>query len=126
VANPYFEMNVRTADPLQLVVQMYDGAIRFVHQARALHREGQVRARGEALSRALAIVHELRASLDLSHGAAAAPGLEALYLFVGEQLVDANLAGGDDRFAAVLSVLEPLREAWLQIARGEVDEGGAG
>jgi len=123
MANPYFEMNVRTADPLQLVVQMYDGAIRFVHKARELQRTGHLRARGEALSRALAIVHELRASLDLSRGADAAPGLEALYVFVGEQLVDANLNGNEDRLEAVLSVLEPLRAAWLQIARGEASEG---
>lgn len=119
MANPYVEMNIRTANPLQLVVQMYDGALRFVHQAQEHQRAGRVRERGEALSRALAIVHELRCSLDLSRGAEAASNLEALYVFAGEQLVEANLQGSPACCDAVVAVLEPLRQAWVEIARGE-------
>ena len=90
--NPYLEMSIRTASPVQLVVHLYDGALRFVRQAKEHHVADRPLDRGRAISRAMAIVHELSGSLDFEHGADVARNLDALYRFAADQLFEANRA----------------------------------
>lgn len=117
--NPYLETSIRTADPVQLVVQLFDGALRFVAQAREHEDAGRTRERGEAISRALAIVHELRGSLDLEQGAEVAKSLDSLYAFASDQLLAANRTRRMECLDAVVRVLTPLRDAFATIASGE-------
>jgi flagellar protein FliS len=126
-ANPYLETSIRTASPVQLVVCLYDGALRFVRQAKEHHAADRNRERGRAISRALAIVHELSGSLDFERGADVAPRLDALYRFAADQLFEANRSQRVECLEAVIATLEPLREAWVAIASGEVplDDGAA-
>lgn len=121
--NPYLETSIRTAGPVQLVVQLYDGALRFARLAQEHARAGRTRERGEAIARALAIVHELRASLDLERGTSVAQSLDALYAFASEQLLEANRARKPECLDAVVRVLSPLRDAFGAIAAGEVPTG---
>lgn len=116
MANPYVEMQIRTASPLALVVQLYDGALRQIEAARQHHDAQRTRERGAAISRALAIVNELRSSLDFEQGAEVARNLEALYVYAGEQLLEANLRGARRALDAAAAVLSPLREAWAELA----------
>ena len=58
-----------TATPGQLVVMLYDGAIRFLRQADAAMGEQAVAHSHDRLNRAEAIIDELLSTLDMSHGA---------------------------------------------------------
>lgn len=113
----YREMQIRTASPVALVVQMYDGAIQRIHQARELHGQGKISQRGAALSVALGVLAELRQALDHDQGGEIARNLDSLYLFVSERLVDFNLQGSVDACDEALRVLQPLRDAWAEIAQ---------
>ena len=117
-ANPYLDTSIRTAGPVQLVVQLYDGALRFVRQAKEHHAAARPLDRGRAITRAMAIVHELRDSLDLERGAEVARNLDALYRFAADQLFEANRAARVECLDAVLATFEPLRDAWATIAAG--------
>lgn len=124
-ANAYRDTSVRTASPVQLVVQLYDGALRFVRQAQQHHGDDEPLERGRAISRALAIVHELAGSLDFEQGGEVARNLDSLYRFAADQLFEANQSRRVEPLDAVIATLAPLREAWMAIAAGDVDGAGA-
>jgi len=115
--NPYREAAVLTATPAQLVVMLYDGAIRFLKQAEVLMREQapvpEVHGR---LKRAEAIIEELLTTLDLERGDKIAEKLQAIYLFAFRELGFARLERDPDKIAAVARLLADLREGWATIA----------
>ena len=114
----YRETEIRTASPEMLVVKMYEGAIRFARQAVEMNEAGRLVERGNALSRCMAIVSELRNSLDHEQGAEIAGNLERLYNFVSERLLEANLQGRSESVQEAIRVLEVLLTAWIEIANG--------
>ncbi len=122
----YKEMEIRTASPEMLVVKMYEGAIRFARQAIEFNEAGRVAERGNALSRSMAIVAELRNSLDFDQGEEIAQNLERLYNFVSERLLEANLRGRSEHIHEAIRTLEILHSAWVEIANRPRDgQGGA-
>jgi flagellar protein FliS len=112
----YRRTEIESRTPLELVVMLYDGALRFIGDARAAMERNDVAARRTAISRALAIIAELQSTLDMEGGASIASSLDGLYSFVTRRLMDASfektLAPLDD----AVRVLTTLRDAWAQIA----------
>jgi flagellar protein FliS len=111
----YRESAVLTAPPERLVVMLYDGARRFLHQAAAAMRDGDVPTAHERLRRAERIVEHLDATLDLSQGDIA-ERLEAIYAFCLEQLAEARMRQDPARLDTVGRLLGELREAWAELA----------
>lgn len=112
----YRGVQLNTASPAQLVVMLYDGALRFVGEAdEAFARDDRARA-GDRIGRAMAIVDELAATLDPAHAPELAENLLALYGFCKRRLFDANLGRDRAALADVVASLTPLREAWAAVA----------
>ncbi len=118
MVHPYQQIEITTASPEMLVVKMYEGAIRFARRAADHHRSGEIKARGQALSRALAIVSELEHALDFEQGGEVARNLQSLYQFVNQRLVDANLQGDPKPIEEAVAILDRLLGAWQEIAKG--------
>jgi len=112
----YRTTQTQTASPVELVVLLYDGAIRFLADAERAMAAGDLRARATAISRALAIVNELQATLDLERGGEIAAELDRLYDFIQDRLLrvtrDHNAAGLGD----AQRVLNAIADAWRTIA----------
>ncbi|RMF85993.1 MAG: flagellar export chaperone FliS [Nitrospirae bacterium] len=108
----YRTTQTETADSGELLLMLYDGAIRFVRRAAEAIEAGDVRAKCEAIARAFAIVAELHATLDFEADEELTANLSALYLFVLESLAQANAAGDRGRLETVEAVLTTLREGW--------------
>jgi flagellar protein FliS len=117
-AHAYRRVESESRSPLELVVMLYDGVLRFVAEARDAHHRKDLRARGRALSKALAIVSELQNTLDLEKGGAVADGLDNLYTYVTSRLLDVTLKQDVTACDEVAKLLGPLRDAWSQIATG--------
>ncbi len=83
--------------------------------------EGDVRARGRHIAKALAIVTELSAALDPSGDADLARALGTVYDFAAQELVRANLKDDPAPIQAALRVLEPVRGAWSEMLRSHPD-----
>ncbi len=116
VAARYRGVQVATCSPVQLLVMMYDGVLRFVHEAdAALGRRDRARV-GDRIGKALAILEELSATLDPSQAPELCENLLGLYTFSRERLLEANLHQDPARLADVLAVLTPLREAFFTLA----------
>lgn len=113
----YRESAVLTAPPERLVVMLYDGARRFLHQAATAMRDGDVPTAHERLRRAERVVEHLLATLDMSQGELP-ERLEAIYAFCLELLGEARLRQDPERIDQVSGLLGELREAWAQLAAG--------
>jgi flagellar protein FliS len=112
----YQQVNVQARSPLELVVMLYDGAVRFSGEARAAAASGNAPARREAVSRALAVVTELQNSLNMDDGGEIARSLDGLYTYISGRLLEGNVRNDVGPFDEVIRLLKPLREAWGQIA----------
>ena len=112
----YRQTQVQASSPLEQVVLLYDGALRFMGEARNAVERRDIASRRVAINRALAIVGELRGTLDLERGGDIASSLLRLYGYVQDRLMDAvihhDVRGIDD----AMKVVTTLRDAWRTIA----------
>ncbi|HVV58517.1 MAG TPA: flagellar export chaperone FliS [Gaiellaceae bacterium] len=111
----YAESSVMTASREQLVVMLYDGAIRFLRQSAEAMRVGSRERSRNRMRRAEMIIDELNMTLDMSHGEIPAR-LRSIYLFCKRQLIQANIESDPSKIDGVVGLLAELREAWDQIA----------
>ena len=79
--NTYRQTEVQSRSPLELVVMLYDGALRFTADARDAMIRRDIRSRQQHLSKALAVVSELQNTLDMESGGEVAEHLDKLYGF---------------------------------------------
>jgi flagellar secretion chaperone FliS len=111
----YLGDSVATASPHQLLVMLYDRlALDLERGEEALVEGNRDRAR-EQLLHAQEIVMELRASLRVEVWDGG-PRLAALYAWLLQELIQANLKGDVRRVRDSRRIVEPLRDAWRQAA----------
>jgi len=106
------EGRVEGADPHQLIAMLLDGAIERIAQARVHLHRGDVPAKGAVVTKAVAIVGELRASLNHEAGGSVAQRLDSLYDYVNRRLLFAQLNNDDEALAECARLLEPVRDGW--------------
>jgi flagellar protein FliS len=112
----YRTTQAQTASPLELVVLLYDGALRFLADAERALAARDVPARATAISKALAIVNELQNTLDLTKGGTVAEELDRLYDFVQDRLLRVTRDQDAAALADAQRVLSSLAEAWRTLA----------
>lgn len=111
----YRKAAVSSASPLQLVVMLYDGALRFLTAARSNMERGELEQQNENCKRAQDIVAELTACLDLNAGGEIAQNLFSLYGFVFDRIVQANLEDNISYLDQASRVLTELRASWAEL-----------
>lgn len=109
----YRQTQVQTAPPEHLVLMLYDGAVRFLEQARVLLREG--RDPGGPIERAQDILIELMGALNMQAGPIA-ENLYRLYEYYLTRLIKAYAARDAEPIQEVVQHLRELREAWAAAA----------
>jgi len=110
------ETGVSAASPHQLIVMLFDGAMKALGAAIVNMKANNIAAKGEAISKAILIIDSgLRASLDKKAGGEIAEGLDALYEYMGQRLLLANLKNDVSILEEVQRLLGDLRSAWNAI-----------
>lgn len=112
----YQEHALDGASPVELVVALYDGILRFLHTAIAAVERGDVHGRRVAVKRALAIVIHLQARLRMDIGGRPAQVLSEYYASMFALIVQASLAASVPRFEEVIGCVRNVRDAWRQVA----------
>lgn len=112
----YRRTDIESRTPLELVVMLYDGALRVMGEARDAIARRDMAARCRAVSRALAIVSELQSTLDVQSGGPIADSLDTLYAFVIERLMEASFKQDARPIDEAVRVVATLREGWAGIA----------
>ncbi|MBK6357474.1 MAG: flagellar export chaperone FliS [Betaproteobacteria bacterium] len=111
---------VETADPHRLVLMLFDGAMTAISLARIQMQNGQIPEKGAAISKAIDLItNGLGASLDIESGGDLAERLAALYEYMAQRLLFANMKNSVAALDEVSELLGSLRDAWAQIAPGE-------
>ncbi|HUI77703.1 MAG TPA: flagellar export chaperone FliS [Bryobacteraceae bacterium] len=113
----YLESRVLSADPLELVRLLYQGAIDAVQDARHYLAEGKILDRSRSITRAVSILVELTASLDHERGGEIASRLAGLYDYMQKKLLEANFQQIDAPLGEVLGLLTTLSEGWAGISK---------
>ncbi len=110
---------VQTATPGQLVVMLYDGCLKFLRRAEAAATAagGPSAQVTDASSRALAIIMELNATLDMDLGGEIASNLRSIYLFLQRHLNEAAREGSPEKFRDVTKLMGELRGAFAEVAK---------
>jgi len=110
----YKKTQVATVDRGRLIVLLYEGAIGFLNKARAAQEDGDLATACNFINRAQDIIDELNASLNMHEGGDIAANLRRLYLFMGDQLVQAKIKKQPGALGEVMTMLNTLNEAWRE------------
>jgi flagellar protein FliS len=110
----YAESTIMTASQEQLVVMLYDGAIRSLRQSAEAMRSGDRERSRNRMRAGEAIIDELNGSLDMGQGQIPSR-LRAIYLYCKRLLILANVETDAGAIDTVVRLLSELREAWAQI-----------
>jgi flagellar protein FliS len=113
-ANQYQRNQVLNASPEQILVMLYDGAIRFSRQAMQALDVGDHKTQAEKISRTMAIVSEFSNTLDFEVGGQIATDLDALYSYMIRELTKANVKNDRQALETVEDLLAGLRETWVE------------
>lgn len=122
-AGSYASTEIQSAQPLQLVVLLYDGAVRAAATAHEAMLKKDIPARRAAVNKLMGIIAELQNSLDLERGGSVAAQLEGIYTYIVSRLIEGLSKQEPAPMAEVKQILETLRDAWRQIADRPVADG---
>lgn len=112
------ETGVAGADAHKLIMMLFDGAVLSLGLAAQAMKDKKIAEKGRAISDAINIISSgLQASLDTTAGGDLALRLNALYDYMCERLLFANLRNDPAAISEVLRLLGELRGAWAEIAK---------
>lgn len=129
-ANPYQkykQTSITSASREQILLMLYEGAIKFTKLAIVAAEQKKIAERGQNLMRAYDIIMELQVSLDHKVGGDIARQLDQLYTFVLDQYTKANISGDPEPMRSALKVIENLYEGWkvaVEKYKKEMEEKG--
>ncbi len=110
----YRQTQVSTASQGELLIMLFDGAIRFARQSQEYMAAGKIEEASAKLIRTQDIINELILSLDLDVGEIA-QNLQQLYVYVHDLLVQANVKKDPAIVDTALGMLVELRDTWGQV-----------
>jgi flagellar secretion chaperone FliS len=116
LAHRYREVAVNTANPLQLVVMLYDAAICSLKEARAHIDRKDIAGRSHSINKCISIISELQSCLNLKAGGEIAGSLNRLYTYMKKRIFCANVEQSSQPLAEIEDLLENLRSAWSEVA----------
>lgn len=110
----YQQNQIFTASKEQILLMLYDGAIRFTRQAIMASEAGNQVQKLERISKALAIIVEFSNTLDHEVGGQIAADLDGLYQFMIRELGTARRDDTGKSLKTVEGLLIDLRDTWAQ------------
>ena len=115
LAQRYREVAIKTANPLQLVVMLYDAAILSLQDARSHIHKKNIAGRSQSINHSISIISELQACLNRKEGGEIAHSLDRLYDYMKRRIFKANVDQSLAPLEEIEGLLENLRSAWTQL-----------
>lgn len=109
----YHEDKIMTASPIELVILLYDEAIKQLKMAGFAMEENDIERTNNSLIKAQDIVSELVRSLDLKTNIARE--LLEIYDFVLNTIMEINLKKDKEKLEPIIDILSELRSAWVEV-----------
>lgn len=116
-AATYHAVEVSSRSPLELVVLLYDELLDALRGGRDAIARQDLTGKAAPISRALALLGQLIATLDMERGEQVATRLDALYTYAVFRVSDANVTLRAEPLDDCIRLLAPVRDAWAELAR---------
>jgi flagellar protein FliS len=116
----YQEQTLAGATGVQLIVALYDGAIRFLYRAVQCVEEDDVHGRRQAIKKVVDILMYLQARLRPDVGGSAATSLSDFYATMFTMTLEASHYASSDQLKEVIACVRNVRDAWVIVARDPV------
>lgn len=110
--NVYKNNSVNFASKEQLLLMLLDGSVKFAKIARQAIVDKDLKKAHENLVKTQNIYYELITSLDVNKGGEWAQNLMAIYSFIIDRLVEANMKKSVEIVDEVMPLIEEVRETW--------------
>jgi flagellar secretion chaperone FliS len=118
----YQQFALDGASPVELVVALYDGIIRFLYGAIAAVERGDAEGRRAAVKRATDIIIHLQSRLRMDIGGRPAQALSEFYAATFAEILQASQSVSKAKFEKAIDCVRNVRDAWREVAR----DAGAG
>lgn len=104
---------VESASPHRLIQMLMEGALQRIAQARGAMERGDIALKGQLIGKAIDIIGQgLQGALDKDQGAELAGSLDALYTYMIEQLLAANVNNDIEKLNEVSALIRDVKGAW--------------
>jgi flagellar protein FliS len=104
------------ASPVDLVVALYDGIIRFLHAAADAVDRRDTEGRRAAAKRAMDIIIHLQSRLRMDVGGRPAEALSEFYTVIFAEILQASQSASRQKFEHAIGCVRNVRDAWRQVA----------
>lgn len=125
-ANIYRQNQIETATPEEILIMLYEGAIRFLVVAKKGVAENDMQKCHENVLRSQHIIREFMDSLDMEIGGEMALNLYRLYEYLHYRLIQFNIKKDVAMADEVLDHLRSLKTTWEEAIRIAKVEQAAG
>ena len=113
----YREHSLEGASPIDLVIALYDGIMRFLASAIEAVDRDDTEGRRAAVRRALDIIIHLQARLRMDIGGKPAQALSEFYAAIFAQILQASQTSSRQKFEHAIDCVRNVRDAWRQVAK---------
>jgi flagellar secretion chaperone FliS len=111
----YRQAEIQTTSQRDLIIQLYQGAERFLVQAHTAMTNKKFDISHVSCQKAKAIFVELLSTLNFEKGGEIAKQLHALYAFFIVRIAEANLRQKPEMLSEIVPIIATLREGWQQV-----------
>ena len=111
----YKTQEVSMANPMALIVMLYNGCIKRLKLARIAIEKKDFEDANVQFKKAQAIVSELANSLDFNYPIAG--DLMKLYEFMLREIIQINITKDTNRIEPMINMLSGLRDTWKQVEK---------
>lgn len=120
----YLASRVTSATPMELTRMLFEGAVQSVREAIAAHRAGDILARGNAVTKCVQILGELRFSLRRDVAPQYCDTLSGLYGYLQNRLIQAHAEKSEPMLQEVDGLIQTLLNGWVG-AMGRMEGGNS-
>lgn len=115
-ARRYRKTQATTASREEVLLMLYEGALRFLDEAIESFHAGDTGHGGQRVGKVLAIVAELQSALDYRPAPDLCRTLDSLYMFMTQRLLEGNQQRNVKHLEEVRELLGRLHETWKEAA----------
>jgi flagellar protein FliS len=113
----YQQQVVAGMNPVELIVALYDGMVRFIYQAIAAIERRDAAERRTSIGRVLEILMHLQSRLRMDIGGSSARALSEFYASIFALCLEGSRLESADRLKEAVACIRDVREAWSVTAR---------
>jgi len=111
----HIQGGVETASPHRLVQMLMEGALEKIMAAKSYMENKDIAKKGETISWAISIIDGLRSCLNGDAGGEVAQELFALYSYMEQRLLEANMKNDQKMLDEVAQLLIQVKSGWDNI-----------